>query len=567
MSELFLRLLNMSITAGYLVFAVLLARLFLKKSPKWISCLLWGIVALRLLLPITIESPLSLIPSAEVIPQNITTSTAPALQSGISIVNHTINPIMTQGVIQSGNIWESVLSVASVIWVIGMAGILLYGMVSYLILQWQIRARIEIQDGVYICDEVSSPFIFGFFRPKIYLPSGLNPETTGYVLLHEKIHLRRKDHWWKPLGYFLLAIYWFNPLLWVAYILLCRDIEQSCDEKVISQMNAREKQGYSLALVSCSQQRRMITVCPVAFGQVSVKTRIKAIVSYKKPSFWILLSSMVLCALISVCFLTNPETCLHAYADEIVTPATCTQMGVASHTCKRCDYSYTEPIAKCEHTYDEGMVLQAPTCTAEGSKEVTCTTCGIKKTVVVEIAPHTAGELTITKAPTCVALGKASAVCTVCGEKYKLELPVNADSHSFEETVVRESTCTVEGEGIKTCKLCDHTESVTYDLAEHTFVQGIYNSGFCDQRGDVAWYCVVCSYTYIEELGYGPHQWSRGRCLACGANDPTYSGYLFAPYSSNNYNNSSSSGTNKSPYEFGLGPIIWDLGDPTVNWP
>ena len=522
MSELFLRLLNMSITAGYLVFAVLLARLFLRKSPKWISCLFWGIVALRLLLPITIESPLSLIPSAEVIPQNITTSTAPALQSGIPMVNNAINPMMTQGVIQSGNIWENVLSVASVIWVIGMAGILLYGMVSYLILQWQIRARIEIQDGVYICDEVSSPFIFGFFRPKIYLPSGLDPETTGYVLLHEKIHLRRKDHWWKPLGYFLLAIYWFNPLLWVAYILLCRDIEQSCDEKVISQMNAREKQGYSLALVSCSQQRRMITVCPVAFGQVSVKTRIKAIVSYKKPSFWILLSSMVLCVVISVCFLTNPETCLHAYADEIVTPATCTQMGVASHTCKRCDYSYTEPIAKCEHTYDEGMVLQAPTCTAEGSKEVTCTACGMKKTVVVEIAPHTAGDMTVLKEPTCVTPGKASTVCTVCGEKYKLELPVNADSHSFEETVVRESTCTEPGEGIKTCKLCDHTESVTYDLAEHTPTGHISFHNDCIYSYD-AWYCAVCGYNHVEYLGYGEHAWSnygifsdRYVCRYCG---------------------------------------------------
>lgn len=523
MSELFLRLLNMSITAGYLVFAVLLARLFLKKSPKWISCLLWGIVALRLLLPITIESPLSLIPSAEVIPQNITTSTAPALQSGIPMVNNAINPMMTQGVIQSGNIWESVLSVASVVWVIGMAGILLYGIVSYLILQWQIRARIQIQDGVYICDEVSSPFIFGFFRPKIYLPSGLDAETTGYVLLHEKIHLRRKDHWWKPLGYFLLAIYWFNPLLWVAYILLCRDIEQSCDEKVISQMNAREKQGYSLALVSCSQQRRMITVCPVAFGQVSVKTRIKAIVSYKKPSFWILLSSMVLCVVISVCFLTNPETCLHAYADEIVTPATCTQMGVASHTCKRCDYSYTEPIAKCEHTYDEGVILQAPTCTAEGSKEVTCTACGIKKTVVVEIAPHTAGDMTVIKEPTCVTPGKASTVCTVCGEKYKLELPVNADSHSFEETVVRESTCTVEGEGIKTCTLCSHTESYICPLGEHKLVNPAYEPGTCIRRGYEVWYCSVCSYCYEEYSDYGTHAWikdgydnSTSYCKHCG---------------------------------------------------
>ena len=476
MSELFLRLLNMSITAGYLVFAVLLARLFLKKSPKWISCLLWGIVALRLLLPITIESPLSLIPSAEVIPQNITTSTAPALQSGIPMVNNAINPMMTQGVIQSGNIWENVLSVASVIWVIGMAGILLYGMVSYLILQWQIRARIEIQDGVYICDEVSSPFIFGFFRPKIYLPSGLDPETTGYVLLHEKIHLRRKDHWWKPLGYFLLAIYWFNPLLWVAYILLCRDIEQSCDEKVISQMNAREKQGYSLALVSCSQQRRMITVCPVAFGQVSVKTRIKAIVSYKKPSFWILLSSMVLCALISVCFLTNPETCLHAYADEIVTPATCTQMGVASHTCKRCDYSYTEPIAKCEHTD---------------------------------------GELITVKEPTCVAAGEASTACIHCGAEYTVVLPVKADAHNLEERIVRESTCTEEGEGVIACTRCSYAKPVTYEAAGHDLVSGEAKNGSCTHQGYHIQRCLICGYEHTEYLGYGAHIWLNGFCQVC----------------------------------------------------
>ena len=519
MVEVFLKLMNMSITAGYLVVAVLLARLFLKKSPKWISCLLWGIVALRLVLPFTVESPLSLIPSAEVIPQNIATSYAPAIQSGIPLVNSTINPMMTQGMIQSGNVWQDVLSVAAIVWLVGLAAILLYGIVSYGILRWQIRACVKVQDGVYICDDVSSPFIFGFFRPKIYLPSGLDPETTGYVLLHEKIHLRRKDHWWKPLGYCLLAVYWFNPLLWVAYILLCRDIEQSCDEKVISQMSVQEKQGYSLALVSCSRQRRMITVCPVAFGQVSVSTRIKAIVSYKKPSFWIMLCSIVLCAAISVCFLTNPETCLHVYANEVVTPATCTQMGIASHTCRLCEYTYTEPLAMCSHTYDEGVILQAPTCTAEGSKEDTCTACGAKQVTVLEKLPHTNGELILTKAASCVDTGVAITACTICQAEYTLCLPVDPNGHSFEETVLRESTCTEAGEGTKTCTLCGHTESVTYELAAHTLYE-IHRASTCWFSGSNTWYCNHCNYFYEETLGRRDHLFHNGWCTYCHMQEP-----------------------------------------------
>lgn len=509
MAEVFLKLMNMSITAGYLVVAVLLARLFLRKSPKWISCLLWGIVALRLVLPFTVESPLSLIPSAEVIPQNIATSYAPAIQSGIPLVNSTINPMMTQGMIQSGNVWQDVLSVAAIVWLVGMAAIFLYGIVSYGILRWQIRACVKVQDGVYICDDVSSPFIFGFFRPKIYLPSGLDPETTGYVLLHEKIHLRRKDHWWKPLGYCLLAVYWFNPLLWVAYILLCRDIEQSCDEKVISQMSVQEKQGYSLALVSCSRQRRMITVCPVAFGQVSVSTRIKAIVSYKKPSFWILLCSIVLCAAISVCFLTNPETCLHVYANEVVTPATCTQMGIASHTCRLCEYTYTEPLAKCAHTDS---------------------------------------QLTIIKEPTCSTVGTAFTVCTCCGEEYTVELPVIADAHHLEERVVREATCTEAGEGVIACTLCSYAKPVTYELVEHIFEDYIFYDNTCKNHSYREWYCSVCGYMKLESLStYGSHEFIFGRCRWCGM---MQAGYRYGSYntSSSDFNSSGLIGdTNKSP--------------------
>ena len=522
MTAVFLKLLNMSITAGWLVLAVLFARLFLKKSPKWISCLLWGIVALRLVIPFSVESPLSMIPSAEVFPRNIATTSAPAVNSGISLINSTVNPMMTQKAIESGNVWQSIFPVAAVIWLVGMVAILLYGAVSYLILLQRVRASICIRPRVYICDDVPSPFILGFFFPKIFLPSGLSPQTVDYVLLHENVHLRRKDHWWKPLGFCLLAVYWFNPLLWVAYSLLCQDIEQSCDEKVISQMSVAEKQGYSMALVSCSTHRRMITVCPVAFGEVSVKTRIKAIVSYRKPAAWIMLVSAALCAVICICFLTNPETCLHTYADEIIQPATCTQMGVASHTCRLCRYTYTEPVEMCAHTYEEGIILQEPTCTVEGSRKITCIGCGKQETVTMEKLPHINGELTVLQAPSCVDTGAAATVCTVCRTEYTLCLPVDPEAHNFRDTVLRESTCTEAGEGTRTCTLCSHTESVTYELAEHTPTGHISIHDECIYSYD-AWYCSVCGYNHIEYLGSGNHSWMIHRynnkkyvCRYCG---------------------------------------------------
>ena len=521
MTAIFLKLLNMSITAGYLVLAVLLVRLFLKKSPKWISCLLWGIVALRLLLPFTIESPLSLIPSAEVIPLDIATSSAPAIHSGISAVNSAVNPAMTQQVIESGNLWPQILSVASVVWIVGAAGMVLYGIVSFLIMKGKLCATIRMRDNIYIGDDIPSPFILGFFLPKIYLPSGMDDQTLHYVLLHENVHLYRKDHWWKPLGFCLLAIYWFNPLLWVAYILLCRDIEQSCDEKVISQMDNPDKKGYSLALVNCSSHRRMIMVCPVAFGEVGVKTRIKAIVSYKKPSFWIMAASAVLCVVISVCFLTNPETCLHTYADEIIQPATCTQMGVASHTCKLCKHTYTEPVAMCDHTD---------------------------------------GDLTTIKAPTCVATGEASTSCIHCGAEYTVELPIKADAHNLEERVVKESTCAEAGEGVIACTHCSYSENISYELLPHDMVRTSYCAPTCRQRECFEMTCTGCGYVEKNFYEFSSHKFISGLCQWCGFMQPGYNhggGVTFYPFG-----NKSDSNTNP-----GLGPIIWDLGDPTVNWP
>lgn len=573
MTEVFLKLMNMSIAAGWLVVAVLFVRLFLKNAPKWISCLLWGIVGLRLLLPFFVESPLSLIPSAQVIPEDIATSVAPAVHSGIELINSTVNPLMTQQVIESGNVWQTILPVVSVLWLLGAAAILLYGGVSYLILRRQVGACIRLQDRVYLCDEIASPFVLGFFRPRIYIPSGLSGETMEYVLLHENVHIRRRDHWWKPLGYCLLAVYWFNPLMWVAYILLCRDIEQSCDEKVISQMSSQDKKGYSQALISCSAHRRMVMVCPVAFGEVGVKTRIKAIVSYKKPTFWIMLASAAVCVVLSVCFLTNPETCLHAYADEVVAQPSCTQMGVTSHTCRLCQYSYTEPVQMCAHSYDEGVVLKVPTCTEKGRKEVTCTACGEKNIQILEKLPHTSGEMKVVRAASCVDVGAAATACTVCQKKYTVVLSVEPDAHSFEETVLRESTCAEAGEGIRTCTLCSHSESVTYELAAHTPTGHIYAHDNCIYSYD-AWYCAVCGYNHVEYLGYGNHSYSYGYCQFCDKRDPNYTGYWSSNNSSRSYDIISGSSGTYSPSRYPTGPdgitpviqIFPDVGSPVPDF-
>lgn len=222
MTGLFLKLLNMSIAASWLVLAVLILRLCMKKAPKWITCLLWGLVALRLIVPFYMESGISLIPSSEVIPRDIASSQAPAIHSGIPVVNSTVNPAMTQQVMEKGNSLERVLSAIAVIWAIGLFAMLLYGTVSGLRLRWKVRVSLLLRDNIYLCDDVASPFVFGFFRPKIYVPSGIAEKQLPYILAHENAHIRRRDHWWKPISFALLAVYWFNPLLWVAHILLCR---------------------------------------------------------------------------------------------------------------------------------------------------------------------------------------------------------------------------------------------------------------------------------------------------------------------------------------------------------
>lgn len=311
MGNLFLKLLNMSIAASWLILAVVVLRFLLKKAPKWIVILLWGIVALRLVVPFSFESALSLIPSAETFNAHNIQYETPTISSGIPAVNNAVNPVLGEtfapnpaGSVNPFYVWTFIVSV---IWLIGVAAMLLYAVISYVRVRRSVAERVPYEGNIFLCDHVKSPFILGLVRPKIYLPSGMDAAAMGPVIAHEKAHLARRDHWWKPLGFLILTVHWFNPLCWIAYVLLCRDIELACDEKVIRQMDLDGKKQYSAALLECSMGRRLVTICPLAFGEVGVKERVKNVLNYKKPAFWIIAVAVVACAVVTVCFATNPK--------------------------------------------------------------------------------------------------------------------------------------------------------------------------------------------------------------------------------------------------------------------
>ena len=310
MSELFLKIVNMSISASWVVIAVLTLRFCLKKAPKWVNVLLWGIVAVRMVFPFSIESVLSLIPSAETISPTIMMEQSPSVQTGVPALNHVINPVIsgsfTPAPGASANPLQIWIPVLAGIWLFGIAALFLYSAVSYWRLRRKVCEAVILRGNIYQSEKVCSPFVLGIIRPKIYLPYHMDSREMDHVIAHEQTHIRRKDHWWKPLGFLLLTTHWFNPLMWLSYILLCRDIELACDEKVIRKMSNEQRADYTQALVACSVDRRLITACPLAFGEIGVKERVKSVMNYKKPAFWIVLASVIVCAVIAVCFLTNP---------------------------------------------------------------------------------------------------------------------------------------------------------------------------------------------------------------------------------------------------------------------
>ncbi len=310
MTELFVKVFNMSVAAGWLVLAVVLLRQLLKKAPKWVNVLLWGVVAVRLACPVSIESVLSLIPSAQTVSPEIMLEQEPQIHTGIALVNSLVNPIVSQSFAPkphaSANPLQIWLPVLTVVWLTGILVLVLYTVFSYARLRRKIGTAVRLRDNIYQSEQVASPFVLGLIRPRIYLPFQIKEQNLEHVLAHEQAHIRRCDHWWKPAGFLLLTLHWFNPLMWIAYVLLCRDIELACDEKVIREMEQEQRADYSQALLACSVNRRMLAVCPLAFGEVGVKTRVKSVLNYKKPAFWLIVLAIVACLVTAVCFLTNP---------------------------------------------------------------------------------------------------------------------------------------------------------------------------------------------------------------------------------------------------------------------
>ena len=323
MSDLFLKIVNMSISASWLVVAVLILRLVLKKVPKWVNVLLWGIVAVRLICPFSFESALSLIPSAETFPEKIISGPSFDVQTGITPIDNRINDYLGdryfEGVTVPTNNGNNVMTILTIVWIIGILLLATYTIISYQRLNRKVDTAVHYKDNIFQSENVSSPFVLGIINPRIYLPFSMNEQDMEHVVAHEQAHIRRKDHWWKPLGFLLLTIHWFNPLMWLAYVLLCRDIELACDEKVIKELGNEQRADYTQALVACSVNRRMIAACPLAFGEVGVKERVKSVMNYKKPAFWVIIIAVNVCVGVAVCFLTNPKQ--DRYTLRIVVPA------------------------------------------------------------------------------------------------------------------------------------------------------------------------------------------------------------------------------------------------------
>ena len=332
MESLFLQILNMSVSASWLIIAVICVRYFLQKvkAPKNMCYLLWLFVAIRLLCPFTIESAMSLQPRQEVLPEELQVSKKEQVDKLLEVkveeeIVHEqidgIENIILNSDDAEGNVDTNVnmsatddsveyqinwVSIVALIWCIGTLGFLGYGIVSYVNLSKKVSASVYAEEGVWICDEIQSPFLLGLRKPRIYIPSDIEEVRIPYIIVHEKQHIRCLDYLWKPLGYFLLSMHWFNPFVWMAYVLMCKDIEYACDERVIRDMDNLQKKMYAESLLLCSNPRHEISACPVAFGENSIKERIKNVVNYRKPTLWIVGIGIVACIVAAICFMTNP---------------------------------------------------------------------------------------------------------------------------------------------------------------------------------------------------------------------------------------------------------------------
>lgn len=311
MTAAFIKILNMSAAASLLALAVILLRLVFRKAPRSVSVLMWGLVGIRLICPFSVESTLSLVPRAKTFPRYIAYSASNAVPVGSETLGTAGGAAESGGYLSTltgVSTAQTAVIIASAVWMIGIAVMLIYAIFSYLRIHARVRESVPYADGIYMCDRIRTPFILGILRPRIYLPTDICSKDIGLVTAHERAHLKRCDHLWKPLGFLLLTLYWFNPVMWVSYILFCGDIELACDERVIETLGEGVKKPYSEALINCSDPRSTVSSCPLAFGETGVKTRIKAVLGYKRPATLITALAVIAAAAVAVCFLTDPAS-------------------------------------------------------------------------------------------------------------------------------------------------------------------------------------------------------------------------------------------------------------------
>lgn len=296
MTDIFIKIVNMSVSASFAVVAVLFLRLVLKKAPKKIICALWGLVGLRLILPFSVKSPFSLIPRQTAIIESEVTGNV--ITSGFETATDAVTKIPeTQ---------TNANDVLCAIWLVCIVCLVAYSVISYVRLRLKVKNASDFRGNIRTC-EISSPFVLGIIRPKIYLPNGITPKEAEFVIGHEEAHIKRKDHVLKPLAFAILALHWFNPLVWLGYVSFCRDVEFACDEKAVKNFSREEKADYSEVLLRLSTRRLSVAACPLAFGEVGVKARVKSVLSYKKPTFWIIAVAIAAAAVVGICFLTDPK--------------------------------------------------------------------------------------------------------------------------------------------------------------------------------------------------------------------------------------------------------------------
>ena len=313
--KVFTEILNISISATLLIAVCFLVRTVFRKMPKYIRCLMWLLVFVRLAIPFSIESNLSVLPTkeyivTEVISEEVSEAEPDKVSENSEEFCYTFVQMKNESITDSSmnrGVKPGFMSVLSVVWMAGAVAAFLYAFVSYLVIRYRVSDAVILRDHIYQSEKIDTAFVLGIVRPKIYIPYGLTGTNLDMILEHENAHIARRDHLVKPLGFLIAAVYWFNPAVWFAYVMLCRDIELACDEKVIGIIGFEMKKSYSQALLDMSVPRHLIAACPVAFGEIGTDERVKNVLKMKKTKIIVAAVAFVLCGAIGIGFLTYPK--------------------------------------------------------------------------------------------------------------------------------------------------------------------------------------------------------------------------------------------------------------------